>query len=108
MGRYFTLLTTCLVSLLIGDARRLVDYRHRIDRIDDELYGLLAKRMALSEKIGQLKKGSRSVADVSREADIIGRLSARTGLTPGFVGVLWGDIFTESRRVQDAVVGAES
>ena len=81
-------------------ARRLSDYRYRIDRIDDELHRLLVARMKIAGSIGRLKTEG-NVEDSSRESDILERLSAKKGLCPDFVRIIWQDIFKESKRLQN-------
>ena len=55
--------------------KRLTEIRKDIDRIDDELLGLLIKRLKLGKEIGEVKREiGRVVADEAREKQIFHRL----------------------------------
>ena len=54
---------------------RIAEIRKEIDRLDDELLGLLIKRLKLGKEIGEVKKEiGKAVADEAREKEIFKRL----------------------------------
>ena len=58
----------------------LTEIRKDIDRIDDELLGLLIKRLKLGKEIGEVKREiGRVVADEAREKQIFQRLIKNAG-----------------------------
>ena len=60
--------------------KRLTEIRKDIDRIDDELLGLLIKRLKLGKEIGEVKREiGRVVADEAREKQIFQRLIKNAG-----------------------------
>ena len=59
---------------------RLTEIRKNIDRLDDELLGLLIKRLKLGKEIGEVKREiGRVVADEAREKQIFQRLIKNAG-----------------------------
>ena len=59
---------------------RLTEIRKDIDRLDDELLGLLIKRLKLGKEIGEVKREiGRVVADEAREKQIFQRLIKNAG-----------------------------
>ena len=78
--------------------------RAEIDRLDDELIAVLAQRMAVSEKIGRLKKGLRmDIIDPQRWEEVLrdrlmkGELS---GLDRDFLQSILKEIHNQSRSQQ--------
>jgi chorismate mutase/prephenate dehydratase len=63
-------------------ADEIAKLRGEIDRIDDELAALVQRRAGLARKIGELKDGA-PVYRPEREAEILKRVSARSGALPG-------------------------
>jgi len=82
------------------------EIRREIDKIDSELISLLAKRMNLSNKIGNEKQGSGAEIHVkTREIAVLDQaklLGDRAGLTDAFITSLYQVILMESRRIQEA------
>ena len=81
------------------------ELRKRLDGIDDKIIALLAKRMALSEKVGEAKsrqKGREDYSEPAREAKVIRRLQKVAGqkLPKGFVDRIYREIMAESLRRQ--------
>lgn len=78
--------------------------RAKIDRIDDELIELLAKRMAVAREIGRYKKENRmSVVQADRYNDLMERRitdATHLDLTPDFVRSILSLIHEESVRQQ--------
>lgn len=76
--------------------------RKKIDRIDDQLLGLLSERLEIALRTRKLKP---AVRDLKREKAVISRLTARAAgsgvLSEGFVEKAFGGIIEESRRVQE-------
>ena len=59
---------------------RLTEIRKNIDRLDDELLGLLIKRLKLGKEIGEVKREiGKAVADEAREKEIFQRLIKNAG-----------------------------
>ncbi|MDP6967009.1 MAG: chorismate mutase [Candidatus Marinimicrobia bacterium] len=59
---------------------RITKIRKDIDRLDDELLGLLIKRLKLGKEIGEVKREiGRVVADEAREKQIFQRLIKNAG-----------------------------
>ncbi len=86
----------------------LVSLRRKIDRIDDEIIGLLVERMALALETAEFKP---DVRDTARERTVISRLQARAAasnrISPEFVAALYELIFEESRKAQQALPSKE-
>lgn len=82
----------------------LNEYRSRIDDIDAQLLALLAKRMEISQQIGEIKKQhSMSVLQPKRYSQMLEQriLSAQSlGLSPDFVEKLMQEIHEESVKKQ--------
>ncbi|HYG59494.1 MAG TPA: chorismate mutase, partial [Symbiobacteriaceae bacterium] len=78
--------------------------RSEIDRIDDEILALLARRMQTARQIGVLKEQSgMPTIQPERERAILERLAAvaEPDLGPGGVRAVWEAIIGCSRRAQD-------
>lgn len=82
----------------------LTEYRSQIDDIDAQLLALLAKRMEISQQIGEIKKQhSMSVLQPKRYSQMLEQriLSAQSlGLSPDFVEKLMQEIHEESVKKQ--------
>jgi len=86
----------------------LEECRDEIDRVDDELTRLMEKRLAVSERIAELKRAAgRPVTDPARERAILTRV---TGLVPEdhVIGVrqLFTTLFGLSKALQRQRIGA--
>ena len=86
----------------------LEECREEIDRVDDELTRLMEKRLAVSERIAELKRAAgRPVTDPARERAILTRV---TGLVPEdhVIGVrqLFTTLFGLSKALQRQRIGA--
>jgi len=69
----------------------LAELRKQIDAVDEEIISLLARRAALAQRIGHLKKG-RSIKDPAREEQVLQRLqdlAAEQGLDRDLVKALY-------------------
>jgi len=79
--------------------------RKKIDRIDGKIIEFLAKRMAVSSKIGQFKKKrGLKIQDPSREKKMIEHrvlLAKNKGLSANFTRQIFNCIFMQSRKEQD-------
>lgn len=101
-------LMAILHSLVIPTADNssatLEQLRTKIDRIDDELLELLAKRMDVSRRIGQFKKENRmSVVQPDRYNDLMERRvtnATALDLSPDFIRSILSLIHEESVRQQ--------
>jgi chorismate mutase/prephenate dehydratase len=89
-----------------GDAApspELLVLRHKIDALDDELLGLLNRRMQLAIEVGELKKREGSVVfRPEREAQVIAGLKTRNPgpLKNESVGPIWREIMSASRALE--------
>jgi chorismate mutase len=79
--------------------------REEIERIDNEIVGLLARRLALGKRTGELKRlAGLPILDPTREAAVIRRVTgvARdAGLPPEAVRDVFWQIVGMSRRAQE-------
>ena len=83
--------------------KRLTEIRKDIDRIDDELLGLLIKRLKLGKEIGEVKREiGRVVADEAREKQIFQRLIKNAGskMAEKDVIEIFSKILGISRKIQ--------
>jgi len=80
------------------------ELRKEIDKIDSEIISLLAKRIALSQKIGNEKQTTGADIHVkTREITVLDQvklLGNQSGLDDAFITSLYQVVLTESRRVQ--------
>jgi chorismate mutase len=88
-----------------GPTLELQRCRAEIERIDNEIIGLLAARMSLGKRTGELKRAAGlPVLDPTREAAVIRRVAetARTtGLPAEPVREIFWQIVGMSRRAQE-------
>jgi len=84
-------------------APELLALRHQIDHLDRELLGLLNRRAALAQQVGEVKKREGSVAfRPEREAQVIdGLKGANTGpLKAESVAPIWREIMSACRALE--------
>lgn len=90
----------------------LTDLRAEIDKIDDELLDLLARRMRVSREIGQYKKEhDMPVLQTRRYEELLARRAAQAaelGMDRGFMRAVYQAIHEESVRQQMEVLGPAS
>ena len=95
----------------IADRHEIVSLRDQIDQLDDRLVGLLGSRMALTERIGEIKDlYDIPVLQPKRWADILDRARAnalKDGLTLDFIEELFKAIHQESIHHQLLVMNAK-
>ncbi|MDR2935892.1 MAG: bifunctional 3-deoxy-7-phosphoheptulonate synthase/chorismate mutase type II [Rikenellaceae bacterium] len=88
--------------------RALAALRGQIDQIDNELFELLAKRMRVAEKIGEVKRDNNvTILQRSRWGDIVERIKAqavRLDLSPEFLTTILEAIHIESIDKQNKVM----
>jgi chorismate mutase len=86
--------------------------REQIDQLDDEIMQKLAKRMSISEKIGQYKKENNvTILQVNRWEEIIATrlaMSMAMGLSEEFTKDMLKIIHSESIQIQTKVMNKES
>ncbi len=86
-------------------AEELARCRAEIERVDNEIVRLLAHRVALGKRTGELKRtAGMPILDPTREAAVIRRVAnvARdAGLPPELVREVFWQIVGMSRRVQE-------
>ena len=91
-----------------SEAASLEDLRAEIDAVDSGLLGLLERRFALSARVAATK-GDQPVFRPGREAAMIRRLVAETGLDPTLVAGVWRQIVAFSidsqKRMRVALAG---
>ncbi|GJL81912.1 MAG: chorismate mutase [marine bacterium B5-7] len=89
----------------MNDDNRLTEIRKEIDVIDDQLVGLLNRRVALARNVGEIKHaaGQPVVYRPEREAQILARIS---DLSPGDIGER--ELLHVFREIISACRGAES
>lgn len=89
-----------------GGSRSIDELREEIGRVDAELIGVLARRMALVREIGAVKAAhGLPVLDPAREAAVVSRASALArdaGLPEDDVRMLYWQLMAIARRVQGA------
>ncbi|HEV3011052.1 MAG TPA: prephenate dehydratase [Burkholderiales bacterium] len=77
--------------------------RSEIDRLDDELAALIQRRAGLAQKIGALKQGAPAYRP-EREAEILRRLSAKTGvLSAERIVAVFREIISACRGLEEAI-----
>ncbi len=83
--------------------------RSQIDTIDDQITDLFTERMDLSKEIAGCKKDSGlGVMNVSREREVISRVTARAGADmESYVRVLYQTIFEASRSYQTHLLAGD-
>ena len=82
---------------------RIAEIRKEIDRLDDELLGLLIKRLKLGKEIGEVKREiGKAVADEAREKEIFQRLikNAESKMAEEDVIEIFSKILGISRKTQ--------
>ena len=87
----------------------LEQLRSQIDTIDDQITDLFTARMDLSKEIAGCKKDSGlGVMNVSREREVISRVTARAGADmESYVRVLYQTIFEASRSYQTHLLAGD-
>jgi chorismate mutase/prephenate dehydratase len=81
----------------------IASLRGEIDRIDDELAALIQRRAGLAVKIGELKGGA-PVYRPEREAEILRRLSAKSGALPAErLAAVFREIISACRGLEQAI-----
>jgi chorismate mutase/prephenate dehydratase len=77
--------------------------RREIDALDDELAALIQRRAGLAQKIGALKKGAPAYRP-EREAEILKRLVAKTGILPAErIAAVFREIISACRGLEEAI-----
>ena len=82
---------------------RIAEIRKEIDRLDDELLGLLIKRLELGNEIGEVKRAiGKAVTDEAREKEIFQRLIKNAGskMAEEDVIEIFSKILKISRKIQ--------
>lgn len=80
----------------------LQELRSQIDKIDDEIVGLLEKRLQIAKEIGELKSRLNvEVYNPQREEEILKRLQSISSLTPAQIEAIYQSIFTLTKVLQE-------
>lgn len=103
MGRNETFLKESILNT--STKMTLGKYRKKIDQIDEQLLGLLARRMKVSKEIAKYKKKHKlPIQDKKREAEVIEdriKKGKRLGLhDKKFLAELFRLIMKKSRKLQ--------
>ena len=102
------MLHTLVVRETTQTTEPLAELRQQIDRLDDELLALMAKRMRISREIGQYKKEhSMPILQAKRYDEILNKRGAQAvelGINPEFVKTLLQAIHEESVHEQVKVI----
>lgn len=78
---------------------RIINFRSKIDEIDDKIMSLLEERYNISEEIGQAKSKSNSdVLDLKREKKILDKASQYSHSTQ--IEAVYQSIFIQSKELQ--------
>ena len=79
------------------------ELRREIDALDDELVVLVQRRAGLAQKIGGLKQGAPAYRP-EREAEILTRISSKTGLLPSDrLIAVFREIISACRGLEEAI-----
>lgn len=85
--------------------------RREIDQIDSELFSLMARRMNIADKIGEIKRDNNvAILQGGRWGDIVERVvnqSSKLGLSEEFLKTVLNAIHTESINRQNKVMNAK-
>jgi len=77
--------------------------RRDVDRVDDELAGLLERRAALARRIGELKGGAPAYRP-ERESEILNRVIRKPGLVPPEqMAAVFREIISACRGLEEAI-----
>lgn len=97
-------------AVVTSPAAQLAEYRAQIDECDAQLVQLLARRFAVTEKIGELKaRAHLPAADPAREKVQLARLralAAAQGLDPAVAEHTWRAIVRAVKRRHAAIAKA--
>ena len=91
-----------------GDLLRmeLEEYRKEIDEIDEQLVALIARRMAVSEKIGRFKaQNGMEIYVPAREQEKLDVLRAASNGYPDETEEIYRLMFRLSRELQQRITG---
>ena len=85
--------------------RALEALRRGIDELDEQIVGLLARRMELSRRIGAAKRAEQgpdaAILAPAREAELLERLAGLApGLRPDHLRAIYREVLSASRAVQ--------
>ncbi len=79
------------------------ELRGEIDKIDDQIVGLLGQRAKLVQKIGELKQNKKGIRDVERERQVLLRvtkLAEEQGVSPQFIEEIFLLMFRHFTNLQ--------
>ena len=83
--------------------REIDDVRAEIDELDQELIGLLSRRLQLVREIGSRKRSQGlQVHDPVREEEILARIDEEASEDPAVLRGLFARLIAEFRRVESA------
>ena len=84
--------------------KRILELRQQIDKLDEEIIGLLKKRMGISKEVGKLKEKLDIPVDYkTRENEIIDRLTQQAGQNVSEEQLIriFTAVFKSSKQVQE-------
>ena len=82
---------------------RIIDFRRKIDRLDDQLIDIIVERLSLTLDIGEIKEEiNLNITDNNREQEIINRMSQSLNgrLNPKEIEKIFNLIFQISKKIQ--------
>lgn len=92
----------------MSDSLNMNELRGQIDAIDARMVAMLAERLELARRIGQLKQAAgQPVTDAAREARVLQHIAAlaeNAGLDPGALQRIYREIIAAAKTVQPAGV----
>ncbi len=87
-----------------SDAMKLDDLRRQIDEIDEELVGIISKRLSIMPEVAEIKRrGNVGIDQEGREREVIENIRRKAeekNLDPDFVEKIMVEIIGESKRIQ--------
>lgn len=87
--------------------KELNELRKEIDKIDNKIVELVAKRLSLVKEIAELKnKKNIEILDKNREAEIIKekqKLAKKLNISPELVNEIFEEIIKNSIRIQEKI-----
>lgn len=83
----------------------LEQIRLRIDKIDDEILGLILKRIEYSKLVAKIKlKENASICDEKREIEILKRLQNLSNDNFRYISSIFSEILNSSKRIQEEIL----
>jgi chorismate mutase/prephenate dehydrogenase len=82
--------------------------RKEIDAIDEELIGLIKKRLSLMSKVAAYKiKNNMPIVDSRRENEVIAskrKTAEELNINPNLIEGIYKELIKESRQIQESII----